>query len=141
MIIVCSRWSRTDGAYDSGSHCVGYFLMSLYKLIKFETCSPTVSTEEIFITSLIDSRECGDVAHAGIPGAFMQTKASYDTSIKLEGAIVGVMLKINPSWLQYVTHEGPKKIPTIYSKTIKDLYGTVDAAKLFYDNLSAVLID
>ena len=112
----------------------------LYKA-KEETCSPTVSTEVIFITSLIDTQECRDVAHADIPCAFLQTKASDDTSIKLEGAIMGVMLKLNPSWSQYVTYEGLKKIPTIYKNAIKALYGTVDAAKLFYDNLSVVLID
>ena len=37
--------------------------------------------------------------------------------------------------------EGKKQVPTIYSEAIKALYGTVDAAKLFYDNLCHVLIN
>ena len=37
--------------------------------------------------------------------------------------------------------EGRKKIPTIYSESTKALYGTVDTAKLFYDNLCGVLVD
>ena len=37
--------------------------------------------------------------------------------------------------------EGKKRTPTIYSEAIKALYGTVDAAKLFYDNLCHVLIN
>ena len=37
--------------------------------------------------------------------------------------------------------EGKKRIPTIYSEAIKALYGTVDAAKLFYDNIWHVLIN
>ena len=70
-----------------------------------------------------------------IPGAFLQTMASDNTIIKLQGAIVGIMLKINPSWKAFVVMEDRKKVLTIYSEAIKALYGTVDAAKLFYDNL------
>ena len=36
---------------------------------------------------------------------------------------------------------GKKQVSTIYSEAIKALYGTVDAAKLFNDNLCHVLID
>ena len=106
---------------------------------KEETCSPTAATESVFITALLDAQEGRDVAHVDIPGAFLQTEASDDTSIKLEGAIVGIMLKINPEWKKYVVYEGEKRIPTIYSKAIKALYGTVDAAKLFYENLTHTL--
>ena len=52
-----------------------------------------------------------------------------------------IMLKINPTWEEYVVYEGKNKIPTIYSEAIKALYGTVDAAKLFYDNLMELLVD
>ena len=93
----------------------------------------------MFITALLDAQKKRDVAHVDIPGTFLQTDTSDDTSIKLEGAIVNIMLKINPAWKKYVVYEGTKKAPTIYSKAIKALYGTVDAAKLFYDNLSYVL--
>ena len=37
-------------------------------------------------------------------------------------------------------YERERKVPTIYSKAPKALYGTVDAAKLFYDNLSDFLV-
>jgi len=37
--------------------------------------------------------------------------------------------------------EGKKQVPTICSEAIKALYGMVDAAKLFYDNLCHLLID
>ena len=76
-----------------------------------------------------------------IPGAFLQTPASDDTIIKLQGAIVKIMLKINPSWEQFIVLEWRKQVPTIYSRAIKALYGTVDAAKLFYDNLCGVLVN
>ena len=108
---------------------------------KEETCSPTACTESIFITALTDAQEGRDVAVVDIPGAFLQTMASDGTIIKLQGAIVGIMLKVNPSWKEFVVLEGKRKVPTIYSEAIKALYGTVDAAKLFYDNLCSILVD
>ena len=76
-----------------------------------------------------------------IPGAFLQTEASDETIIKLQCAIVRIMLKINPEWDRYIVYEGKNNTPTIYSEAIKALYGTVDAAKLFYDNIVGVLVD
>ena len=74
-----------------------------------------------------------------IPGAFLQTKASDGTIIKLQGSIVHIMLQIDPTWKEHVIYEGKNQIPTIYSKAIKALYGTVDAAKLFNGNLINLL--
>ena len=36
-------------------------------------------------------------------------------------------------------YEGRKKLPTIYSEALKALHGTVDAYKLFYEDLSGFL--
>ena len=44
------------------------------------------------------AKEWRDMTNADIPGAFLQTKASDDTLIKLQGAIVMALLKINPEW-------------------------------------------
>ena len=77
------------------------------------------------------SKEKRDVTIVDIPGAFLQTEASNETFIKLQGAIVESLLKINPDWKQYVIYEGRKRVPTIYSEALKALYGTMDAARLF----------
>ena len=108
---------------------------------KLETSSPTVCTESVFIGSAMDAKEKRAVAHVDIPGAFLQTEASDDTIIKIQGVLVTTLVKINPEWKKYVVLEGKRQTPTIYSKAIKALYGTVDAAKLFYDNLSSFLIN
>ena len=123
-----------------GRGCADGRPQRLYKQ-KSETSSPTAAIESIFITGLIDAQENRDVAIVDIPGAFLQTAASDNTIIKLQGAIVKIMLKINPLWSKFVVLVGKKQVPTIYSEAIKALYGTVDAAKLFYDNLCHVLID
>ena len=51
------------------------------------------------------------------------------------------MLKIFPSWKDFVVYEGVKKVLIIYSEVIKVLYGTVDTERLFYDNLYHILIE
>ena len=108
---------------------------------KQETSSPTAAIESIFVTSAMAAKEGRDVATVDIPGAFLQTEASDETFIKLQGAIVESLLKINPDWKQYVIYEGIKKIPTIYSEALKALYGTVDTSTLFFEDLSKFLLD
>ena len=112
----------------------------LYKS-KVETISPTASTASVFIAGLIGAKENREVAVVDIPGAFLQTETSDNTIIKIQGAIVKIMIKINPSWKQFIVLEGTKQAPTIYSQAVKALYSTVDAAKLFYYNLCRVLIN
>ena len=86
------------------------------------------------------AKEKRDVATVDIPGAFLQTEASDETFIKLQGEIIASLLKINPEWEKYVVYEGKKKVPTIYSEALKALYGTVDASKLFFEDLSQFLL-
>ena len=73
---------------------------------KQNTSSPIAAVGSIFITSVMAAKEKRDVATADIPGAILQTKASDDTIIKLQGAIVTSLLIINPKWEQYVIYEG-----------------------------------
>ena len=87
----------------------------------------------------MNAKEGRDVADVDIPGAFLQTPVNDGTIIKLQGVLVTTLVKVNPDWKKYVTYEGKNNTPTIYSEAIKALYGTVDAAKLFYDSLSSFL--
>ena len=123
-----------------GRGCADGRPQRVYKT-KQETSSPTVCTESLFIGCAMDAKEGRDVGHIDIPGAFLQTTANDNTIIKLQGVLVLTLLKINPEWKRYVTYEGRKDTPTIYSRAQKALYGTVDAAKLFYDNLTSFLVD
>ena len=90
-----------------GRGCADGRPQRLYKS-KAETSSPTAATESVFITGLIDAQENRDVTVVDIPGAFLQTAASDNTIIKLQGAIVKILLKVNPTWEQFVTLEGKK---------------------------------
>ena len=74
-----------------------------------------------------------------IPGAFMQTNMDELIHIKLEGEIADLLLWVNPSYTQFVTYEGNKKV--IYTELSKALYGTVQASYLFWKDLSNFLVD
>ena len=78
-----------------GRGCTNGRPQRLYKS-KAETSSLTAIIESVFITGLIEAQESRDVAVVGIPGAFLQTKASNGTIIKLQDATVKIMLKMNP---------------------------------------------
>ena len=63
---------------------------------KIEISSPTAVVESILITSTMAAKEKRDVTTVDILGAFLQTAASDGKIIKLQGAIVKSLLKINP---------------------------------------------
>ena len=66
---------------------------------KDQTSSPTISNESLFLTITIDAKEVRDVATCDIPGAFLQTdmpEGADKVQIKLDGAMVELLAKINP---------------------------------------------
>jgi hypothetical protein len=54
---------------------------------KQDTTSPTVSTESVFITSVIDAHEGRDVACFDIPGAFLHADSDKDITMILKGRL------------------------------------------------------
>ena len=64
---------------------------------KEDTSLPTVMTESVMLSCMIDAKERRDVATADIPGAFMQTNLEEKVHIWLEGAMAELLLKIDPN--------------------------------------------
>jgi hypothetical protein len=55
---------------------------------KADTLLPTVSTEALILSCMIDAKEDRDVATADIPEAFLQTEYNKgDTHIQIEGTM------------------------------------------------------
>ena len=69
----------------------------------------------------------------------MQTDMDELIHIKLEGEIADLLLRVDPSYTQFVTYEGNKKV--VYAELSKALYGTVQASYLFWKDLSNFLVD
>ena len=102
--------------------------------------SPTVSTEAILMTSIIDAEEGRDVATCDIPNAFIQTevqerdKDGDRTIMKIRGVLVDLLCEIDPVYKKYVRHDKRGKI--LYVKIVKAIYGMLVSAMLFYKKLT-----
>jgi hypothetical protein len=89
-------------------------------IAKEDATSPTVTTEAVFITALIDAYEGRDVAVVDIPGAFMQTDMDEDTHIKITGKMVDWLIEVDRDvYGPCVTLENGK--PVIYIALLKAL--------------------
>jgi hypothetical protein len=105
---------------------------------KEDTASPTVTTEGLMLSCMIDAKERRDVATANIPGAFMQTDLNDTVHMRLEGAITELLLKIDAKlYWKYLVQEGNKTV--MYVELNNALYGTLDASLLFWKELSNTL--
>ena len=121
-----------------GRGCADGRKQRVYKS-KEETHSPTVSTEAMFITAMFDAMEARDVAIVDIPGAFMQVDIDELINIKLEGELVDLIVRIEPSYSKYIQVENGRRV--IYAELDKALYGTMQAALLFWKRVTTFLVD
>jgi Reverse transcriptase (RNA-dependent DNA polymerase) len=102
---------------------------SLYD--KSETTSPTVATDSLMYTILVDAKERRDVATADVVGAYLNADMDAYTLMKLTGETVDIMVKVDDMYKKYVTYENNKPV----------LYGCVKSALLWYDLFANTLKD
>ena len=122
-----------------GRGCADGRKQRLYKS-KEETSSPTVSSEALFLTCVIDAKEKRKVMTIDIPGAFMQSDIDELIHIRLEGPMAELLTKVDPKkYRKYLTEEHGKKV--MYVELSKALYGTLQGATLFWKNLSGFLVE
>ena len=107
---------------------------------KEDTSSPTVAIESLFISTTLDALERRDVATVDIPGAFMQADMVGDVYMKLEGKIAELLTELEPDqYNKYLQKVKGKSV--MYVKLRKALYGTLQAALLFWQDLKKTLTD
>jgi hypothetical protein len=120
-----------------GRGCADGRKQRLYKTKK-ETSAPTVAIEALMLSCTIDAMEKHTVVTCDIPGAFMQTDMDEVLHMKLEGPLAKLLTKVNPElYSKYVEIENGKTV--MYVKLKKALYGTLQAALLFWKDLSGKL--
>jgi len=106
---------------------------------KQDTTSPTVSTESVFITTVIDAHEGRDVACFDIPGAFLHADSDEDITMILKGRLAKLMVQVAPNlYRKYITIDWKGKA-ILYVKMQKAIYGLLRSALLFYRKLVADL--
>lgn len=107
---------------------------------KAETSSPTVSAEAVFLVITIAAKEKRDVAVMDIPGAFLQTDLEEEkVYIKFQGRMAEMLALIDPSlYRHHITVE--KDRPVLYAELKKALYGMLQSALRFWEQVSTDLV-
>ena len=99
---------------------------------KEEAALPTVSMESTFITASIAARKDRKVRCYDIPSAFVNTEVDKDMLMVLKEDLADMMVQIAPQvYRKYVTVD-KKRMPIMYVKLQKALYGLMRASLLFY---------
>jgi hypothetical protein len=74
---------------------------------KEDASSPTIATEAVLLSCIIDAEEAKDVAVIDIPNAFIQTQVEDKEDmaiIKIRGVLVDILVKIAPDiYKSYIT--------------------------------------
>ena len=111
---------------------------SKQEMDKSEVLAPTISTDELFITLVVDAYEGKDVATIHIPEAFLKTSVKLGNYIKFTGVMLYILCQLNPRlYRQYVVLENGRKL--LYTEAHKAVYVMVDSAFFFCLDLSGFL--
>ena len=122
-----------------GRRCAGGRKQRLYTP-KDDASSPTVATESVLLSCIIDAKERRDVATVNILGTFMQGDQDETVHMRLEGTLAELLTKYDPKlYRQYVVTENNK--PILYVELIKALYGTLCASLIFWRKLTSKLVE
>ena len=105
---------------------------------KEESSSPTVATESVILTSIIDAEEERETAVIDIPNAFIQTVVedkSKRVIIRITGMLVDLLCEIAPDvYSDYVT-TGKNGVKQLLVECLNALYGTMVASLLYYKKI------
>ena len=109
---------------------------------KEDASSPTVATESVLLTCVIDAQEGRDVAVIDIPNAFIQTEIENEKDmaiIKLRGVLVDILIEIAPDVYKPYAYKDKKGIKQLLVQCCNAIYGTMTASLLFYKKFTKSL--
>ena len=106
---------------------------------KSQTVSPTVSSDALVLTIMIDAKEGRDVATADVAGAYLNADMDDLVVMRLVSEDVALMCEVESSFRHHVVQEGKNDV--LYLRLDKALYGCVRSALLWYNLFSKTLKD
>ncbi len=106
---------------------------------KSQTASPTVSTDALMLSIIVDAFERRDTATADVAGAYLKAFMDDFVIMKFVGASVAILCQLNPNHKRFVTIENGVEV--LYVRLIKALYGCIKSALLWYDLFTTNLED
>ena len=121
-----------------GWGCADGCKQRVYKT-KDETSAPTIYIESLFLLCMLNAKENRYTVTCDVPGAFMQADIDELIHLRLDGELAELLIKVDASYQKFLTYEG--KTPVIYTQLSKALYGTLQAALLFWRKLQGFLVD
>jgi len=94
--------------------------------------SPTVSTQSVFMLSALAAAEGRTIATVDITGAYLNADMpdGYEVLMRLDKEITRRVVRLRPIFKKFVNPNG-----TLIVRLNKALYGCIESAKLWYDNL------
>jgi hypothetical protein len=101
-----------------------------------ELAAPTVQILSLFTMMSIAATKNYHVMTFDIGQAFLNAKIENEVYVRLDKRLADLLISINPSYKPYQSESG-----TLIMRLLKALYGTKEAAKLWYNHFSSILID
>lgn len=102
-----------------------------------DVSSPVVSSTSVYMIAALAASEGRQVSCTDIGSAFLNSDMSgEDVFMKLDAVMTKILCGIDPSFKQFVEHDG-----TIIVHLIKALYGCVKSSMLWYQTLTAFLME
>ena len=99
--------------------------------------SPTAATSSVMVVAAIAAAEHRKVMTIDVGGAFLNadiTTTGINVHVRLDPVMTKMLVEIAPEYQRYVDDRG-----TCLVQLDKAMYGCVEAAALWFDNLSGVL--
>ena len=105
---------------------------------KEDSSSPTVSTEALMTTFVIDAYERRVVATADVTGAYLNAKMDQFLVMKIEGEMVDFMVQADPKkYAPHIRMEHGRKV--LYVQILRALYGCIRSGLLWYNLFTETL--
>jgi hypothetical protein len=120
---------KRDGVLKGRTVADGRAQRSIYP--KSQTASPTVGTDALLLSIMIDAYENRDVATADVVGAYLKAFMDDFVLMKFTGDSVDILCEMNPEHVKNTTFENGTKV--LYVRLIKAIYGCVKSALLWYE--------
>ena len=106
---------------------------------KEDSSSPTISIEALMLSCAIDAKENRYVIVSDIPGAFLHADMEDNVHMLLEGTVSEMIVKLDPTTYEKHMWYNKNGKAMLYVQLKKSLYGTLQAALLFWKLLLETL--
>ena len=101
---------------------------------KEDAVSPTVMTDSVFITGMIDLYKEREVASCDLPGAFFHNLTDEKVIMVLWDKLCDLMVKVNPKLYRKYVCKDKRGKPVLYVELYKSMYGLMRSALYFTAN-------